>query len=112
MDWLIALWNLLVHYWPALLGVGLPFAVAVIARCDWSGEAKSWTAFGLSVALGVLAPFIAGLAFVPANIVAIATAAFTVCTLAYAAFKRVGITSKWLDALLEIGSLTGDRYGT
>jgi hypothetical protein len=104
MEWLTALWALVVTYWPALFTVALPFVVNLIAECSWTAQAKSWTALALSVAIGVVAPFVAGIALTPETIAIFTGAVFTGGTAAYLVFKRIGITNAWLDALLAFGS--------
>lgn len=113
MDWLNTLWALIVRYWPAVFTVALPFVVNLIAKCSWSSDAKAWLAFGLSAAIGILAPFVAGVPFSPETIVPFSTAVFGGTTLAYLVFKRYKITCAWLDKLLEWGSTNpADEWGT
>lgn len=104
MAWLNALWGLVVHYWPAVLAVVLPFVVARIARSSWSGGAKTWTAFALSVLVGVVGTLVAGIPLTPETLGLFAAAVFTGSSLAYTLFRRAKMTNAWLEMLLAMGS--------
>jgi hypothetical protein len=100
-DWLNALWDILVHFWPAVLGVGVPFVAGAIAECNWSKTAKTYAAFGVSIFVGILGTFVAGLAFAPVTLLAFIVSVFTIAQLAYPVMKdKIGFTAAWLDALL------------
>lgn len=83
----------------------VPYIVQAIKTEAMGGAAARWIAIGVSVACGVLTGFAAG---VPAEAGAWVTCIFSIVggvQVAYAAFKSVGVTSRWLDALLELGSI-------
>ena len=92
------------EYWPFLFTVALPFVIAAIAKAEWSSQAKSWLALGLSAVVGVVGAYVAGIPFTPANLVILAALVRTGTQVAYDLFKRAGITNVWLDELLAIGS--------
>lgn len=104
MAYLSAAWSLLAVYWPAVVAVLLPFVVALIARCSWSSAAKGWTAFGLSVVVGIVGAFAVMGVPPPTAIATFALAVFGGCQTSYLVFRKVGITSEWLDRLLAIGN--------
>jgi hypothetical protein len=101
MAWLTALWNLLVHYWPAVFAVLLPFIANKLADSKATGPERGWIAAVLSLLVGVLAPLVAGIHLTPDTIIVFATAVFTSATTAYLVFKRFRVTCSWLDALLK-----------
>lgn len=84
----------------------VPFLVQAIKTEAMTGNVARWAGIGVSVAAGIITGFAGG---VPANAGDWATCIFAVVggvQLTYTAFKSVGITSKWLDALLNVGKLT------
>lgn len=80
----------------------IPYVVALIRGGAISGEKARWIAFALSLAAGILAGLAGG---IPESI-----GAWVMCVFAavgavqtfYAMFKKVGITNKWLEALMDI----------
>lgn len=106
-QWGAALWGLIVSGWPAIMTVVLPFIVNLIAKCDWSGAAKSALAFGLSALVGVVGAFVAGVPLEPSTLGTFALLVFGGCTVAYQVFRRFEITNRWLDVLLAFGSAMG-----
>ena len=97
MEWLIAAW-------PFVLTVLLPFVVALIARMEWSSNAKSWLATGLALVVGVAAVLTTDIAITPENLALVVAVVRGGVQIVYDLFRNVGITSKWLDALLQLGS--------
>lgn len=104
MDWLKALWDAIVTNWEWIIAVALPFGVALVAKTTWTASMKGWLAVGMSLALGVVATFVQGLALTPETIVPFFLAMIGATQLAYRVFRSFGITSAWLDRLLGIGS--------
>ena len=81
-----------------VLSFAVPFAVQLIKTEAMTGKAARILALGCSLVTG----FVGG---VPADPGAWVTCAFAVVggvQAAYTLFKSVGITSKWLDALLGV----------
>ena len=81
----------------------LPYVVNLCKKASWSADAKRWIAIVVSAVVGICAGIIAG-APTPETL---ATSVFGVIggvQIAYSAFKAIGVTSNWLDALEGIGS--------
>ena len=83
----------------------VPYIVQTIKTEAMSGTAARWLAIAVSAACGALTALAGGLPGDPASCVSAVFAAVGGVQVAYAAFKSVGITSKWLDALLALGQL-------
>lgn len=107
MEWLAAIWALVVQYWPQITSLALPFVVALIARCDWSGDAKFAVMLSLCLVVGIVSAFVAGVPLQPETLsrfVTVAWAAtFLVAETAYRVFRRYSLTRSWLDKLLALG---------
>lgn len=85
-----------------VLSIAVPFAVQLIKTEAMTGKAARCLALACSLLAGVVTGFVGG---VPADPGAWVTCAFAVVggvQAAYTLFKSVGITSKWLDALLGV----------
>ena len=86
----------------------VPYIVQAIKTKAMSGSAARWTAIGVSALCGVLTAMSGGM---PTDASAWVTSIFA-CVggvqVAYAAFKTVGVTDKWLDALLALGDIKED----
>lgn len=85
-----------------VLSIAVPWAVQLIKTEAMTGKAARILALGCSLLAGVVTGFVGG---VPADPGAWVTCAFAVVggvQAAYTLFKSVGITSKWLDALLGV----------
>lgn len=85
-----------------VLSLVVPFAVQLIKTEAMTGTAARVLALGCSLLAGVVTGFVGGM---PADPGAWVTCAFAVVggvQAAYTLFKSVGITSKWLDALLGV----------
>ena len=85
--------------------VVVPYIVQAIKTKAMSGTAARWLAIAVSAACGALTALAGGLPGDPAACVTAVFAAIGGVQVAYAAFKSVGITDKWLDALLALGQL-------
>lgn len=85
-----------------VLSLVVPFAVQLIKTEAMTGTAARVLALACSLLAGVVTGLVGG---VPADPGAWVTCAFAVVgevQAAYTLFKSVGITSKWLDALLGV----------
>lgn len=80
----------------------VPYVVQLIKTEALTGNAARWLAFGVSVVAGIVAALVGGIPDAPADLLACILAAIGAVQLAYAAFRSVGITSKWLDALSAV----------
>lgn len=88
-----------------IICVVLPFVVNLCKKAEWSTNVKRWLAIGISVVVGIATGLISG----PPTAETLVTWVLAVIggtQLAYSAFKSIGITSNWLDALEGIGSNT------
>lgn len=77
----------------------VPYVVQLIKAEAVTGNAARWLAIGISLLAGVVCALVGGIPGTPGAWIACIVAAIGAVQLAYAAFKSVGITSKWLDAL-------------
>ena len=85
-----------------VLSLVVPFAVQLIKTKAMTGKAARVLALACSLLAGIVTGLVGG---VPADPGAWVTCAFAVVggvQAAYTLFKSVGITSKWLDALLGV----------
>lgn len=87
-----------------LIALVIPYAVQLVKTEAMSGTVARVVAIALSVVAGVVAGLVSG---VPADPASWATCIFAMVggvQTAYTLFRGVGVTSKWLDALLAVGS--------
>lgn len=82
----------------------VPYVVSLIRNEAITGNRARWLAVGVSALAGVVAAFVGGIPTSPAEVVACVFAAVGGTQVAYTAFRSVGVTSKWLTALMEVGS--------
>lgn len=82
----------------------VPYVVALIRTKTITGRYAQWLAIGVSVIAGIASGFIGGVPASAAAWIECIFAAVGGVQFAYTAFKSIGITSNWLDALMEIGS--------
>ena len=86
----------------------VPYIVQAIKSKAMTGNAARWTAIAMSALCGALTAMANGM---PTDASAWVTSIFA-CVggvqVAYAAFKTVGVTDKWLDALLALGDIKKD----
>lgn len=80
----------------------VPYVVQLIKQQALTGNAARWVAIGVSIAAGICAGFVGGIPESIGSWVTCIFAAIGGVQVAYAAYKAVGITSKWLDALASI----------
>ena len=77
----------------------VPYVVQIIKTEAMTGNVARWLAIGVSLVAGVVCALVGGVPATPIEWVTCIVTAIGAVQLAYAAFKSVGITSKWLDAL-------------
>jgi hypothetical protein len=82
----------------------VPYIVQAIKTHALSGNVARFISIGVSLLAGLATGFIAGIPDDPAAWLTCVFAVIGGVQIAYSAFKAVGITSAWLDALLDIGS--------
>lgn len=85
--------------------VVIPYVVNLCKNQTWSSNVKRWLAIAFSIIGGLAVGFISG-APTPETFVTWVLAVIGGVQIAYAAFKSVGVTSGWLDALEGVGSKT------
>lgn len=86
-----------------VLSLVLPFALQLVKTEAISSNASRWVALGVSVLAGLVTGLVAG---IPQSAGEWATCVFAVVggvQAAYTLFKQLGVTDKWLDALLGVG---------
>lgn len=81
----------------------MPYVVNLCKKAQWSKNVKRWLAIGVSLLVGVATGVIAGMP-TPETFVTWVLAIIGGTQVAYSAFKSIGVTSGWLDALEGIGS--------
>lgn len=96
MEWIMPIATL-------VLCVVLPYVVNLCKKAEWGANAKRWIAIAFSIVGGVATAAISGVP-TPETLVTWSLAVIGGTQVAYAAFKSIGITSNWLDALEGIGS--------
>ncbi|MEE8666826.1 MAG: hypothetical protein SOI13_01680 [Bifidobacterium mongoliense] len=87
----------------------VPFLVQAIKTHAMGATTARFVSILVSLLAGVVTGFVGGL---PADPGAWLTTIFAVVggvQTAYAAFRAVGVTSRWLDALLNLGSVTPEH---
>jgi hypothetical protein len=82
----------------------IPYIVQLIKTHAMSASVARILGIGVSLLAGVFTGFISGIPDTPAAWLTCVFAVIGGVQVAYAAFKAVGVTSKWLDALENIGS--------
>ena len=87
----------------------VPFAVQLVKTKAVDGNAARWIAIGASIIAGVFAGLASGVPSEPAAWVTCVFATIGGVQIAYTAFKASEVTSKWLDALLAVGSIEGRK---
>ena len=80
------------------------FAVQLVKTGAVRGAAARWLAIATSLAAGAICATAAGIPESPALWAQACFAAVGGTQAAYAAYKSVGVTSQWLDALAAIGA--------
>lgn len=88
-----------------ILCVVVPYVVNLCKKAEWSTNTKRWISIIFSVIAGVATALLSGMP-TPETLVTWVLAVVGGVQIAYAAFKAIGITSGWLDALEGVGSKT------
>ena len=86
----------------------VPYIVQAIKTKAMTGNVARWIAIAVSAMCGVLTAMASGM---PTDASALVTSIFAAVggvQVSYAAFKSVGVTDKWLDALLALGEVKED----
>ena len=86
----------------------VPYIVQAIKSKAMTGNMARWIAIAVSALCGVLTAMSGGMPTEPAAWVTSIFACVGGVQVAYAAFKTVGVTDKWLDALLALGDIKAD----
>lgn len=87
----------------------VPYIVQAIKTKAMTGNVARWTAIAVSALCGSLTAMAGGMPTDPTAWVTSIFAAVGGVQVAYAAFKAVGVTDKWLDALLAMGTPKKDN---
>ena len=94
-----------------ILCVAIPYVVNLCKKAEWSANTKRWLAFAFSAIAGIATALLSGLP-TPETLVTWVLAVIGGVQLAYAAFKAIGVTSGWLDALEGVGSEAQKQQNT
>lgn len=86
-----------------IIAIIVPFVVNLLKKSEWNANVKRWIAILVSLIAGVATAVISGMP-TPETMVTWTLAVVGGVQIAYSAFKQIGITSNWLDALEGIGS--------
>lgn len=86
----------------------VPYIVQAIKSKAMTGNMARWIAIAVSAGCGVLTAMSDGMPTDPSAWVTSIFACVGGAQVAYAAFKTVGVTDKWLDALLALGDIKED----
>lgn len=86
-----------------ILVIAIPYVVNLCKKAEWSTETKRWLSIGCSVIAGFATALLSGTP-TPETLLTWTLAVVGGVQISYAAFKSVGVTSTWLDALEGIGS--------
>lgn len=87
----------------------VPYLVQAIKSEAMGGNAARWLAIAVSALFGALTAMANGIPTDPGAWVTAIFACVGGVQVAYAAFKAVGVTDKWLDALLAMGTPKKDN---
>lgn len=86
-----------------ILVFAIPYVVNLCKKAEWSTNTKRWLAIAFSVVAGLATALMSGIP-TPDTLVTWVLAVVGGVQVAYAAFKAIGVTSGWLDALEGIGN--------
>lgn len=90
-----------------IICVVIPYVVNLCKQSTWSANVKRWVAIAFSLIAGVAMALFSG-APTPETFVTWVLSVVGGVQIAYAAFKAVGVTSGWLDALEGVGANTDE----
>lgn len=103
MEWIVPVSTLIVV-------VVLPFLVNLCTTEEISSNAKRWIVIVCSLAVGIATGLISGLPTAE-TLVTWVLAVIGGVQLAYSAFKAIGLTNGWLEALQGIGTSVDQSEG-
>ena len=83
----------------------VPYIVQAIKSEAMGANSARWLAIAVSAACGALTAMAGGMPTGPEEWVTSIFACVGGVQVAYASFKAVGVTDKWLDALLDLGDV-------
>lgn len=83
----------------------VPYIVQAIKSKAMGGDAARWLAIAVSALCGALTAMAGGMPTGPEGWMTSIFACVGGVQVAYASFKAVGVTDKWLDALLDLGDV-------
>lgn len=89
----------------------VPYVVALVRNGAVTGSRARWLAIGVSVIAGIVAGFVGGIPETAGAWVTCIMAAIGGVQVAYTAFRSIGVTSKWLNALMEVGAKEDIKTG-
>lgn len=95
--------DLMVPIATLIVCVVLPYVVNICKKVEWSTSTKRWFAIGFSVLAGIATGVLTGVPTAE-TLVTWVLAVIGGTQVAYSAFKSIGVTSTWLDALEGLGS--------
>lgn len=96
MEWIVPIATIIIV-------ILLPYVVNLCKKAEWPANTKRLLAICMSLVVGVATALISGMP-TPETLVTWVLAVVGGVQIAYAAFKAIGITSGWLDALEGIGN--------
>lgn len=91
-----------------ITAIAVPYVVALIKSEAITGNRARWLAIGISIAAGIVTALASGIPATPMDVIVCVITAIGAVQLAYSAFKSVGVTCKWLDALSAISKDSDD----
>lgn len=80
----------------------VPYVVALIRNEAITGSKARWLAIGVSILAGIVAGLVGGIPATVGDWVTCTFAAVGGVQVTYTAFRSIGVTSKWLNALMEL----------
>ena len=86
----------------------VPYIVQAIKSKAMTGNVARWIAIAVSAGCGALTAMSGGMPTDPSAWVTSIFSCVGGVQVAYASFRAVGVTDKWLDALLALGEVKGD----
>lgn len=81
----------------------IPYGVQLIKTKAIGAKAARWLAIGTSLVAGLLCGLVGGVPTTPAALLTCAFATIGGVQTAYAAYRSVGFTNKWLESLQAVG---------
>lgn len=80
----------------------IPWVVQLIKTEAITGKAAQWLSLGITVLFGMAAGFLTGIPVEPMQWAYFVFAIFGGVQATYTIFKSVGVTNRWLEALLQV----------